>query len=788
MARPSKWRLSPIDRIRVPTVLAASFEALAAAIDQNAPEAAQSILDAVLQKYCEQPELAPQEGTFTISAPALPVKPVDPHEVLLEDDDPLSDAVLSAAFQPAVPLPESERDRQWLEPALASNSENQPPAVTETAVTETDAISDGPTATAASSETVMTPLESLPSPLATVEPPVALAVTNESVAPAPPTVNLDALADQLQLVAAYSRVVPMHPVAMTPEKPLATELVVTVAAKEAEGVEDATVETTVPVTVPAPEALVTATVETLEAANSEAVKAVVEPSEAATSAVVETVVETTSAVAETVVEASEGVPTETVAALPETPESVAIAAPDLEPVALQTGSTTAVSTATFTGSATVASAATLNRSETVATTSLPTQRGDIEGCRQEPESLTLDPTHLASAPVTLTTTAESVEVPAASTTSFRREFSSLTVEFQPPLELGQNVESETVEPNTESESFRRKLVAPEPNSCHSFVAPQKLRPELTKEAVNTTTVVFALPVASNQHASFQSPLSYCQNSHLTSLELLPKLKSPDKMVANGSTNGTESQVLKTAVDFKQWVLLASGTNALEVSGANETTVPVPLSEMPPVKAVVANANFTAVKVAVTPTTSLPDPPPPVDMVHELANFAATLFSTWQRLTLAKRGELSLCWGLQVSFDYIYREGFKYMTAYRFFVLLETLLQSETDYAYGCLQVVNQGKMEPVALNGTLYNRLTFYAPGSPKHAQNQTATKLARGTVALEPSEGSASELERIRQERQAHLDALTQDEVKAKVQQSRTQKTGSLFGTLTKLGRRLLS
>mgnify|MGYP000523304876 CR=1 FL=1 len=731
MARPSRWRLAPVDRIRVPTVLASQLEDLAVAIDKNKPEIAQEILDAVVQKYCECPATAPQESTFTIPAPIVPERQPDPYALRLEDDEPIPDTVLSAAFQPETPVSDTETERQLLEHALAQNSNASLPdtALTEPeTLTATAAIADNSTATTDGVTGDVTTLKALLTELETVEPPVAIAVADESIEPKTPAVNLDVIADTLQLVAAFSHAVSLDSVGTLPENTLATARVVTATAAVGADV-------TVADALPTPEAAVEAPETTISEA-------------------VETVTET----------------------------------PEAGPVASQIDSATTAETVLQVEPITVASAVTRNDNETVATAPTATQLADAEGFSQESASPTLDVTDVPVAPVTLTTNVESVEPLAADSMSSGRKLSTPTEVFPPVFEPGQNVELAIVDQDTTVESAGHAFVESEPSFRHSLVEPQNKRPEITNGAVSTPGTDLELPATSDSTVNVQAPLSFRQESKEASIELGAETRTADKIVTEHSTNGSVEQVLKMPASFEQSADLISGANTLGVLGANQTTVTESLPERLFAEPIVETTNLAVEKVAVTPKTPLPEPQPPVDKVQELATFAELLFNTWQRLTLAKRGELVLCWGLQVSFDYLFREGFTHMTAYRFFVLLEALLQSETDYAYGCLQVLHKGPMEPVTLNGQLFNRLTFYAPGTPKHEQNQAALKQAQRVVALQPTEGSEQELERIRKERNDHLEAVTQTKVNQNRRQNQTQKLGGMFGALTQLKQRLLS
>ena len=765
MGRPSKWRLSPASRINFPTVLVAPFEALAVAIDKNEAEKAKSILEDVLQRYCEWPAPELQESTFTIPAPAVLERHADPCDLLLEDDEPLPDAVLFTAFQPETPTANTESDRQCLEPVLARSHDETTVAeivtleiaeATSPALTIEDKL---PTTTAVlDSEAVH--LETLPGEPEALESPAVQVGTTALAEPAPTTsvVNLDAIADTLHLVEAFSRSTQDHTIAATPGNSLATESAVEIAPLAiATGSENSTVANTSAVT-----ETIAATTEAAEGEPIAAVAAVTETPE---------------------VEPLDALETAT-----ETPESVAVETPDLELAALQIDPVTAVETACQTEPVPVTSAVTPNESDTTATAPLPTQWEDVEASRQKLASPTLDTAALPSTPAACTTTAEHVEALADDDTSFCPKLSTPIEGFLTKTKLGQNVASETTEPQSEAAGFCQKLVAPEPTSNHALVEPQNDRQKLISEPVSVTATGSEMPVALDQTTDVEAPLVFVQNSIGGKLAFLSGTTSTDTILKHGSTNGSVEQGLKTAEEQEQSESVVFDKNTLDVFVWNNTTLVEPLTAPSVLEAVGEDANLTVKETAVTPTIPLPEPPPPIDMVQELATFAELLFGTWQLLTLAKRGELSLCWGLHVTFDYLFREGFTHMTAYRFFVQLEALLQSETDYVYGCLQVSCDRKTEPIELNGQPFNRLTFYAPGTPKHERNQKALKQAQGVVALQPTEGSEQELERIRQERQQHLAAVAQDRVKQNGPQSQTQKPGGVFSALTQLKQRLLS
>ncbi|PSB24994.1 hypothetical protein [Stenomitos frigidus] len=226
-----------------------------------------------------------------------------------------------------------------------------------------------------------------------------------------------------------------------------------------------------------------------------------------------------------------------------------------------------------------------------------------------------------------TTTVESVEAPTVETASSGRSLSTPTEALLPALELGQNVELAIVEPVTEAESSDHSFVAPEPHSCHSFVEPLNERPELPNGAVRTAATVLALPVTSDLTVNVQAPLSSDQESKAPTIELRAALEMADKIVAEHAMNGSAEQVLKTPETFEQSTSFILGANTLGVLGANESTVPESLPVIPLAEPMVETAPLAVEQGAVTPATPLPEPPPPVDRVQELATFAELLLHT-----------------------------------------------------------------------------------------------------------------------------------------------------------------
>ena len=255
-----------------------------------------------------------------------------------------------------------------------------------------------------------------------------------------------------------------------------------------------------------------------------------------------------------------------------------------------------------------------------------------------------------------------------------------------------------------------------------------------------------------------------------------------------STNGSQNEVLKMPV-------LPAVNESLNFEQNNVAdhiaSFSTPVEAVEPKQALdvfEASATLPGVAAETTQTTTDIEPLPPLDETVEAAAFAERLFHTWEQLTLARRdGNLAACWGLNVSLELMFRQGFNHMTAYRFFWLLAALLRSETEYPYGCLKVSNQGQHESVSLNDQPANRLTFYAPNTPLHEQTPAAIKQTQAPIQPVPLEGDVSEIARIRQERDAHLAAVEQDKIKAKVQQSHTPQTEGILGVIKRL-RRLLS
>jgi len=98
-------------------------------------------------------------------------------------------------------------------------------------------------------------------------------------------------------------------------------------------------------------------------------------------------------------------------------------------------------------------------------------------------------------------------------------------------------------------------------------------------------------------------------------------------------------------------------------------------------------------------------------VERLAEFSRALFQTWESLALQEpRADQSHCWGVNISIDAVYREGFQSVSMHRFLNLLGQLAKVNHTTGQMQMRLSQKGSQEPVILNDVPANKITYYDP------------------------------------------------------------------------------
>lgn len=142
-------------------------------------------------------------------------------------------------------------------------------------------------------------------------------------------------------------------------------------------------------------------------------------------------------------------------------------------------------------------------------------------------------------------------------------------------------------------------------------------------------------------------------------------------------------------------------------------------------------------------------------IEQLAEFGQNLFQTWLLLA-QQRNRLNQedCWGVNISIELIYKEGFQSVSMHRFLNLLGSLAKTKTMQTCGHLHLSQKGSQELVTLNGVPVNKVAYYDPQKPLDLRVINRSQQIIATAFEE----HPSKLEDARQAIASHTDQFEQN------------------------------
>ena len=155
-------------------------------------------------------------------------------------------------------------------------------------------------------------------------------------------------------------------------------------------------------------------------------------------------------------------------------------------------------------------------------------------------------------------------------------------------------------------------------------------------------------------------------------------------------------------------------------------------------------------IEVLPAEVLPTPAE----IEQLAEFGQNLFQTWLLLA-QQRNRLNQedCWGVNISIELIYKEGFQSVSMHRFLNLIGSLAKAKTMQTCGHLHLSQKGSQELVTLNGVPVNKVAYYDPQKPLDLRVINRSQQIIATAFKE----HPSKLEDARQAIASHADQFEQ-------------------------------